>query len=175
MHLTRADKLDGVGRNGAAGYDEGLLGRAALDFRAVYGRPVRGGRFVLAGQLAEVDLDQARELLGDDAAASLEELAKLAKMLEEAGLIGDWLRTKGPEVRDRIVLSTKTFNSMDEGADHGLAPARVRRQVESSLQRLGVERVDMFLAHEWDPDVPVAETAGSRPFSVTRITRPTSI
>ncbi|MDQ1466157.1 MAG: hypothetical protein QOH10_572 [Actinomycetota bacterium] len=39
------------------------------------------------GQLAEVDLDQARELLGDDAAASLSELAKLAKMLEEAGLI----------------------------------------------------------------------------------------
>ena len=75
--------------------------------------------------------------------------------------IGDWLRTKGPEVRDRIVLSTKTFNPMDEGADHGLAPARVRRQVESSLQRLGVERVDMFLAHEWDPDVPVAETAGA--------------
>ena len=39
------------------------------------------------GQLAEVDLDQVRDLLGDDAAASLEELAKLAKMLEEAGLI----------------------------------------------------------------------------------------
>jgi uncharacterized protein with von Willebrand factor type A (vWA) domain len=39
------------------------------------------------GQLAEVDLDQARELLGDDAARSLEELARLAKMLEEAGLI----------------------------------------------------------------------------------------
>jgi uncharacterized protein with von Willebrand factor type A (vWA) domain len=39
------------------------------------------------GQLAEVDLDQARDLLGDDAARSLEELARLAKMLEEAGLI----------------------------------------------------------------------------------------
>lgn len=75
--------------------------------------------------------------------------------------IGEWLRTKGPEVRDRIVLSTKTFNPMDEGADHGLAPARVRRQLDSSLQRLGVERVAMFLAHEWDPDVPVAETAGA--------------
>ena len=49
---------------------------------------------------------------------------------------------------------------MAEGADHGLAPARVRRQLESSLGRLGVERVDMFLTHEWDPDVPVAETAG---------------
>jgi uncharacterized protein with von Willebrand factor type A (vWA) domain len=39
------------------------------------------------GQLAEVDLDRARDLLGDDAARSLDELARLAKMLEDAGLI----------------------------------------------------------------------------------------
>ena len=74
--------------------------------------------------------------------------------------IGDWLATKGQEVRGRIVLSTKTFNPMDEGEDHGLAPARVRRQLESSLRRLGVERVDMYLTHAWDSDVPVAETLG---------------
>jgi aryl-alcohol dehydrogenase-like predicted oxidoreductase len=75
--------------------------------------------------------------------------------------IGEWLRTKGADVRDGIVLSTKTFNPMEEGADHGLAPERVKRQVESSLGRLGVERVDMFLTHAWDPDVPIAETAGA--------------
>jgi aryl-alcohol dehydrogenase-like predicted oxidoreductase len=75
--------------------------------------------------------------------------------------IGEWLRTKGPDVRDQVVLSTKTFNPMAEGADRGLAPDRVRRQVESSLGRLGVERVDMFLTHDWDPDVPIAETAGA--------------
>jgi len=74
--------------------------------------------------------------------------------------IGDWLRTKGPDVRDTIVLSTKTFNPMEEGADHGLAPARVRRQLESSLVRLGVERVSMYLTHAWDTDVPISETAG---------------
>ena len=39
------------------------------------------------GELAEVDVDRARELLGDDAARSLERLAELARMLEEAGLI----------------------------------------------------------------------------------------
>lgn len=39
------------------------------------------------GQLAEVDLERARELLGDDAAHSLERLAELAKLLEQAGLI----------------------------------------------------------------------------------------
>ena len=75
--------------------------------------------------------------------------------------IGDWLKTKGPDVREHVVLSTKTFNPMDEGEDHGLAPARVQRQLESSLRRLGVERVDMYLTHDWDPDVPVAETLGA--------------
>jgi uncharacterized protein with von Willebrand factor type A (vWA) domain len=39
------------------------------------------------GELAEVDLDRARELLGDDAARSLDRLRELTKMLEEAGLI----------------------------------------------------------------------------------------
>ena len=39
------------------------------------------------GALADVDVDRARELLGDDAARSLERLAELARLLEEAGLI----------------------------------------------------------------------------------------
>jgi aryl-alcohol dehydrogenase-like predicted oxidoreductase len=71
-------------------------------------------------------------------------------------MIGEWLRSRRP---NGIVVSTKTFNPMADGADHGLAPARVRRQLESSLQRLGVERVDMYLTHDWDPDIPIAETA----------------
>jgi uncharacterized protein with von Willebrand factor type A (vWA) domain len=39
------------------------------------------------GALADVDIDKARELLGDDGARSLERLAELAKLLEDAGLI----------------------------------------------------------------------------------------
>lgn len=39
------------------------------------------------GALAEVDIDRARELLGDPAAESLEQLSEMAKLLEEAGLI----------------------------------------------------------------------------------------
>ncbi len=72
--------------------------------------------------------------------------------------IGEWIRSRRP---DGLVLSTKTFAPMEAGADHGLAPARVKRQVASSLQRLGVERVDLFITHAWDPDVPIAETAGA--------------
>ena len=39
------------------------------------------------GALAEVDIDRARELLGDESAESLERMAELAKLLEEQGLI----------------------------------------------------------------------------------------
>jgi aryl-alcohol dehydrogenase-like predicted oxidoreductase len=72
--------------------------------------------------------------------------------------IGEWIRSRRPE---GLVLSTKTFAPMEAGADRGLAPARVKRQVESSLRRLGVERVDLFITHAWDDDVPIAETAGA--------------
>lgn len=75
--------------------------------------------------------------------------------------IGNWLRRKGPDVRDRIVLTTKTFNPMSDGADHGLTPERIRRQVGGSLERLGVESVPLYLAHDLDPAVPVSETIGA--------------
>ena len=74
--------------------------------------------------------------------------------------IGEWLATKDGSVRDRLVVATKTYNPMDDGADHGLAPARVRRQLASSLRRLGLERVPLYLAHEFDPEVPQEETLG---------------
>ena len=47
------------------------------------------------------------------------------------------------------------------GADSGLAPERVHRQLESSLERLGVDAVDLYLAHEPDPATPFAETLGA--------------
>jgi aryl-alcohol dehydrogenase-like predicted oxidoreductase len=72
--------------------------------------------------------------------------------------IGAWLATKGPEIRERVVISTKTFNPMADGADRGLGAPRVRRQVVTSLRRLGVERIPLYLAHSFDPDVPQEET-----------------
>jgi aryl-alcohol dehydrogenase-like predicted oxidoreductase len=75
--------------------------------------------------------------------------------------IGEWLAGKGADVRDAIVIETKTFNPVEEGADHGLAGARIRRQVETSLRRLGLERLPLYLAHSFDPDVQQEETLGA--------------
>jgi aryl-alcohol dehydrogenase-like predicted oxidoreductase len=72
--------------------------------------------------------------------------------------LGGWLASRRPQ---GVVITTKTFNPMDRGEDHGLAPARIRRQLESSLGRLGVERVDLYLCHAWDSEVPWPETAGA--------------
>ena len=68
--------------------------------------------------------------------------------------IGDWIAAGGNRPR----ITSKTFNAMEDGADFGLARERVLRQVESSLARLRVERIDLYLTHEPDPDTPVEET-----------------
>jgi len=68
--------------------------------------------------------------------------------------IGRWIRSRGV----RPLLTTKTFNPMRAGGDHGLAPDRVARRLEQSLERLEVGQVDLYLAHDFDPGVPLAES-----------------
>jgi aryl-alcohol dehydrogenase-like predicted oxidoreductase len=103
--------------------------------------------------------DQALELMDAAWAAGIEHFdtadAYGGGRSEQA--IGRWIQSRG--IRPR--LTTKTFNPMQAGADHGLAPDRIARQLRSSLDRLGVDRVDLYLAHDYDPDVPLAETLGA--------------
>ncbi len=71
--------------------------------------------------------------------------------------IGRWIASRGV----RPALTTKTYNPMETGADRGLDPDRIARQLRASLDRLGVDRVELYLAHEYDPDVPLAESLGA--------------
>jgi aryl-alcohol dehydrogenase-like predicted oxidoreductase len=71
--------------------------------------------------------------------------------------IGKWIASRG----HRPQITTKTYNPMATGEDHGLARRRITRQLESSLQRLGVAKVELYLAHEFDPATPVEETVAT--------------
>lgn len=71
--------------------------------------------------------------------------------------IGKWIAATG----NRPTITTKTFAPMDVGQDHGLGRDRILRQIESSLERLEVDHVDLYLAHAPDPDTPVEETIGA--------------
>jgi aryl-alcohol dehydrogenase-like predicted oxidoreductase len=72
--------------------------------------------------------------------------------------IGRWLAARG----HRPVLATKVFNSVTgDPADRGLSRQRILRQIEGSLERLGVERVELYLIHAPDPGTPLEETLGA--------------
>jgi aryl-alcohol dehydrogenase-like predicted oxidoreductase len=74
-------------------------------------------------------------------------------------LIGQWREEREPA---DLVLTTKVFHStVGDPADEGLAPDRIRRQVEGSLARLGVAQIDLYLAHAPDPAVPLADTVAT--------------
>jgi aryl-alcohol dehydrogenase-like predicted oxidoreductase len=71
--------------------------------------------------------------------------------------IGNWIASRG----NRPTIVTKTFNPMEDGADRGLSRARMTRQLESSLDRLRVDSVDVYLAHAFDVDTPLDELVGT--------------
>jgi aryl-alcohol dehydrogenase-like predicted oxidoreductase len=71
--------------------------------------------------------------------------------------IGQWMHARGR----RPTIVTKTYNPMRAGDDHGLSRERIERQVASSLDRLGAEHVEAYLAHEFDPETPLEETLGT--------------
>ncbi len=72
-------------------------------------------------------------------------------------VLGQWVADRG--VRERIVLCTKVGGPTSaDPADRGCAGARIRRGLDASLRRLGVDHVDLYLTHCWDPAVPPLET-----------------
>jgi aryl-alcohol dehydrogenase-like predicted oxidoreductase len=59
--------------------------------------------------------------------------------------------------RERYVLATKLFFPMGP-QDRGLSRAQVAKQLDASLERLGVEYVDLYQCHRYDFDTPLEET-----------------
>jgi len=99
------------------------------------------------GALAEADLDRARELLGDDAAKSLEQLSKLAKQLEEAGLIQN--------KEGRLELTPRGLRRIGDNALDDLFSKLAKDKLgrhELSSSGIGHERTYETKAYEWgDP------------------------
>ncbi|CAM3169249.1 L-glyceraldehyde 3-phosphate reductase [Sphingomonas antarctica] len=77
---------------------------------------------------------------------------------ESESVIGEWLRASGK--RDSVRIATKVGMLPGEGGK-GLAPARIAAACDASLQRLGVERIDLYYAHRDDPATPQDEVAAA--------------
>ncbi|MBK5223575.1 MAG: hypothetical protein JJE52_12045 [Acidimicrobiia bacterium] len=90
------------------------------------------------GALAEVDIDRARELLGEDAAKSLGRMAELAKMLEEAGLIEN--------KEGRFELTPRAIRRLGQNALNDL----FKKLAQDKMGRHQLERTGIGHEREYD-------------------------
>src|SRR6185312_1209125 len=71
-------------------------------------------------------------------------------------IIGRWIAARGN--RDELVIATKVGMAEDM---RGPSAATIRAGAEASLSRLGIDRIDLYYAHQDDPDTPLEETLGA--------------
>jgi len=75
-------------------------------------------------------------------------------------LVGEALRP----VRDQVVIATKFGFAFDgDGRQTGLSsrPESIRRAVDGSLRRLGIDTIDLYYQHRVDPQTPIEDVAGT--------------
>ncbi|MEW6537938.1 MAG: aldo/keto reductase [Pseudomonadota bacterium] len=75
-------------------------------------------------------------------------------------LVGKALKDR----RDQALIATKfgiNYNADRTKLTTDGSPANVRRAIEGSLQRLGVDHVDLYYLHRVDPDTPIEDTVGA--------------
>jgi aryl-alcohol dehydrogenase-like predicted oxidoreductase len=75
---------------------------------------------------------------------------------ESETIIGKWLKRSGK--RHKVLIATKVAKWVEH---RGLSPLNIRQAVESSLQRLQTDHIDLYQAHEDDASVPLSETLGA--------------
>ncbi|TLM72641.1 aldo/keto reductase [Pseudarthrobacter sp. NamB4] len=83
-------------------------------------------------------------------------------------IVGRWL-AKRPEARDTAVVATKgRFPTGTAPNDVGTSRRHLTRALDDSLRRLGLEQIDLYQLHAWDPLTPLEETLRFLDDSVSR-------
>ena len=99
-----------------------------------------------------------RVLLGAlDAGYTFFDTAAVYGLGHNERLVGEVLRPH----RDRIVLASKCGMTNGEQRDLNGSPERLKTTCDESLQRLGVEVIDLYYLHRWDRRVPIEDSVGA--------------
>jgi len=133
------------------------LGRTGLRVSELPFGTWRFGRETAAERL-EVDRDTAMDLLDTyaDHGGRTIDTADVYGGGQSEAWIGDWLATRN---RDEYVLASKVYWQTDEDDPNsgGLNRKHLRRQVDSILDRLGTDSLDLLYIHRWDDETPTRE------------------
>jgi len=115
------------------------------------------GRF---GQIHGLDQDASTALVRQalDAGVNMIDTANVYTTGQSEEFVGGALRALGVS-RGEIVVATKGMGAMGQGPnDSGSGRKHLLDQVDASLARLGLDHVDLYQIHGWDPTCPMEET-----------------
>src|SRR6266446_8974685 len=74
-------------------------------------------------------------------------------------IIGRWFASRPAEITEPVVLATKGRFPLDDSPNGaGLSARHLTRALDASLGRLGLESVDLYQVHAYDPLTPLEET-----------------
>lgn len=104
-----------------------------------------------------------------------ESLATIDRAIELGVTFFDTAEVYGPHIneellgqairgrRERLIVATKFGFAFQDGKMTGVdsSPANIRRACEGSLQRLGIDTIDLFYQHRVDPNVPIEDSVGA--------------
>ena len=94
-----------------------------------------------------------------DAGGTLVDTADVYSAGVSEEIIGRWLAARPRDVTDRVVIATKGRFATDCGPNgNGLSSRHLTRALDASLGRLGVDVVDLYQVHAYDPHTPMDET-----------------
>lgn len=120
------------------------IGLGCMSFAGAYGQTSEDESFAT--------LDAAYE-----AGVTFYDTANIYGMGRSEEILGRWMTSRKPQ----IVLATKASIIPGPPREINNADAYLRSELEASLKRLGVERVDLFYMHRRDPRVPVEDLVGT--------------
>src|SRR5579863_5977399 len=94
-----------------------------------------------------------------EAGGNLVDTADVYSGTKSESIIGRWLAKRSPESRELAVVATKgRFPTGPGPNDLGLSRRHLSRAIDASLRRLGVDAIDLYQVHGYDPLTPIDET-----------------
>ena len=115
------------------------------------------GMFKVVGQLQQDDAD-ALVRRAVDAGINFIDTANVYSEGKSEEIVGQSIRNLGLK-RDDIVVATKVLGPMGDGVnDRGASRHHIVNQAHASLKRLGVDHIDLYQIHGFDPVTPMEET-----------------
>lgn len=125
-----------------------------------FGAMTFGGIDGLWGQVGKLEQDEADALVRSalESGINFFDTANVYANGRSEIMLGRSLRNLGVS-RDGVVIATKVASAMGEGPNMcGTSRRHVLSQCRASIQRLGLEHIDLYQIHAFDPTTPIEET-----------------